>query len=104
MRKSLIIGLLVALIITIFALKNDETVKIFFFWGDPVEGSLSLVLLFTIIIGIVIGYIFALPTINTLNKNISKNKKENERLQTLIDEYKKETVHKEKTEDVDKEK
>ncbi|MDA3781014.1 MAG: lipopolysaccharide assembly protein LapA domain-containing protein [Bacteroidales bacterium] len=94
MRKSLIIGLLLALVITVFALKNDGIVKIFFLWGDPVEGSLSLVLLLSVLIGIVVGYMFALPTIGTLNKKISNSKKENQKLQTLVDEYKKEFGHK----------
>lgn len=90
MQRSLIIGLLSALILVIFALRNDTEVAIYFLWGDPVKGSLSLILLVTIIVGVILGIIFTYPTILKFQKNISDKKKEIFKLNNILDEYKKE--------------
>ncbi|MFO7828878.1 MAG: lipopolysaccharide assembly protein LapA domain-containing protein [Bacteroidales bacterium] len=90
MQRSLIIGLLTALILVIFALRNDTEVAIYFLWGDPAKGSLSLVLLVTIIAGVILGILFSFPSILKLKKNISDNKKEIFKLNNILDEYKKE--------------
>lgn len=90
MQRSLIIGLLSALIVVIFALRNDSEVAIYFLWGDPVKGSLSLILLVTIIIGVILGIIFSYPSILKQKKKLSENKKEVEKLNTVLGDYKKE--------------
>ena len=90
MQRSLIIGLLSALILVIFALRNDTEVALYFLWGDPVKGSLSLILLVTIIIGVILGIIFSYPSILKQKKKVSENKKEVEKLNTILDDYKKE--------------
>ncbi|MFP4025887.1 MAG: lipopolysaccharide assembly protein LapA domain-containing protein [Thiohalospira sp.] len=90
MQRSLIIGLLLALIIVIFALRNDSEVAIYFLWGDPVKGSLSLILLVTIIFGVILGIIFSYPSILKFQKKISEHKKEVEKLNTILEDYKKE--------------
>src|SRR6056297_3171171 len=84
MQRSLIIGLLSALILVIFALRNDTEVALYFLWGDPVKGSLSLILLLTIITGVVLGIIFSYPSI------VKQKKKEIEKLNTVLADYKKE--------------
>jgi len=89
MQKSLIIGLVAALILTVFALRNDAIVSIYFLWGDPVKGSLSLILLITIIIGVILGIIFSVPSINKQSKLIQEKNKEIDKLKGLLDEYKK---------------
>lgn len=94
MQRSLIIGLIAALILTIFALRNDEIVNLYFLWGDPVKGSLSLILLVTVIIGVVLGIVFSVPSINKQSRIIHNKNKEIDRLNSLIEEYKKENKNK----------
>lgn len=91
MQRSLIIGLLAALILTVFALQNDEIVPIHFFFGNPVEGSLSLILLVTVIIGVILGIIFSFPSIRKQTKIIQNKNREIDRLEKLLEGYKKET-------------
>src|SRR6056297_2614560 len=90
MQKSLIIGLLAALILTIFALQNDELVTLDFFLGK-VDGSLSLILLITVIIGVILGIIFSVPSINKQTKIIQRKNKEIDKLEGLLEGYRKET-------------
>ena len=58
----LILALLVAVIAVIFALQNTAVVTIAFFTFET-TGSLSLVLLVTLLIGILIGWLFAAPSL-----------------------------------------
>lgn len=92
MQKSLIAGLLSALVLVIFALKNSNPVTIDFVIGKPVEGTpLSLVLLVTIIIGLIVGLLLSYPTIKKLKKDISSNDTEITKLKNILEEYKKES-------------
>ena len=91
MQRSLIIGLLAALILTVFALQNDEMVSIHFFFGEPVKGSLSLILLVTVIIGVILGFIFSLPSITKQSKIIQQKNKEIDKKEALLEGYRKET-------------
>lgn len=88
MQKSLIIGLLSALILVIFALKNSTSVQLDFIIGKPVQGSLSLILLVTIIIGIFVGLLLSFPTVKNLKDTISDYKTEIAKLKGVLDEYK----------------
>jgi putative membrane protein len=57
----LILALVIAIIAVIFALQNTATITIgFFVW--KVTGSLSLVLLVTLAIGVLIGLLFLAPS------------------------------------------
>ena len=89
MQRSLIVGLIAALILTIFALRNDQVVNLYFLWGDPLKGSLSLILLVTVIIGVILGIIFSVPSINKQSRLIHSKNKEIEKLKSLLEEYKK---------------
>jgi uncharacterized integral membrane protein len=91
MRRSLIIGLIAALILTVFALQNDEMVSIKFFFGDPVKGSLSLILLVTIIIGVILGIIFSVPTFNRQTRIIQEKNKEIDKLEGMVEDYRRES-------------
>ncbi|MFC2151793.1 lipopolysaccharide assembly LapA domain-containing protein [Bacteroidota bacterium] len=91
MQRSLIIGLLSALLLVVFALKNSAPVELDFILGNPVQGSLSLILLVTIIIGIFVGLLLSYPTIKKLRKSISDNKSEITKLNNILEEYKKES-------------
>ena len=88
MQRSIIIGLLVALVLTLFALQNDEVVTIRFFVGK-VDGSLSLILLITVIIGVILGVIFSIPSINKQARMIQNKNKEIDKLQSQIEGYRK---------------
>ena len=98
MQKSLIISLLSALLLVVFALKNSVPVELDFILGNPVQGSLSLILLITIIIGVFIGLLLSYPTLKKLKKNILSDKTEITKLKNILDEYKKEYgINKDKT-------
>jgi len=101
MQKSLIAGLVSALILVIFALKNSSPVTLDFVIGKPVEGTpLSLVLLVTIIIGLVVGLLMSYPTIKKYKNKISENTAEITKLSNILEEYKKEHgIHKNTTEE-----
>ncbi|MBU8893648.1 MAG: LapA family protein [Bacteroidales bacterium] len=95
MQRSLIAGLVSALILVIFAIRNSVPVELDFIIGNPVKGSLSLILLVTIIIGIFVGLLLSYPTIKKFKKNISDNDAEVTRLKNILEEYKKEYgIHK----------
>ena len=95
MQKSLIIGLVSSLLLVIFALKNDAIVELDFIIGKPVNGSLSLILLITIIIGVFVGLLLSYPTIKKLKNKITDNTKEITKLNNILEEYKKEYgIHK----------
>ena len=80
------------MLLTIFALQNDEMVRIRFFFGEGVEGSLSLILLITIIIGVILGVIFSFPSINKQARMIQQKNKEIDKLQGLVEDYKKQVA------------
>lgn len=90
MQKSLIFSLLAALLLVVFALKNSVPVELDFIIGKPVQGSLSLILLITIIIGIMIGLLLSYPTLKKLKKNITNDKVEITKLKNILEEYMKE--------------
>ena len=74
--------------------------KLDFIIGKPVTGSLSLILLVTLIIGIFVGLLLSYPTFLKLKKKIAENKTEITKLNNILEEYKKETViHKTKSEE-----
>ena len=99
MQRSLIIGLIAALILTIFALRNDQIVSLYFLWGDPIKGSLSLILLVTIIIGVILGIVFSVPSISKQSRIIHSKNKEIDKLNSLIEDYKKEAKNRKQNEE-----
>lgn len=90
MQRSLIISLLSALILVVFALKNSAPVELDFIIGNKVQGSLSLILIITVIIGIFIGLLLSYPTIKRLKNTISDHTAEITKLNNILEEYKKE--------------
>lgn len=104
MQRSLIIGLISALILVVFALRNSVPVELDFIIGNKVHGTLSLILLITIIIGIFVGLLLSYPAILKLKKKISENKAELTKLSNILEEYKKEYgINKKKEETVKEE-
>lgn len=60
MRIFFAIALVLALVVTVFAVQNNQPITInFLFWS--VEGSLALVLMVTLVFGIVIGALLMVP-------------------------------------------
>lgn len=98
MQKSLIVGLLSSLILVVFALKNNAIVALDFIIGKPVNGSLSLILLITVIIGIFVGLLLSYPSIKKFKHTISDNKAEIIKLKNILEEYKKQATQHKSTE------
>jgi uncharacterized integral membrane protein len=60
MRIFFAVALILALLVTVFAVQNNKTITIsFIFWS--IEGSLALVLMITLVFGIVIGVLLMAP-------------------------------------------
>lgn len=60
MRIFFGVALILALLVTVFAVQNNQTITIsFLFWS--IEGSLALVLMITLVLGIVIGVLLMVP-------------------------------------------
>lgn len=60
MRIFFAIALILALLVTVFAVQNNQQSTIsFLFWS--IEGSLALVLMITLVLGIVIGVLLMAP-------------------------------------------
>ena len=87
MNKYLIISLIAAIVLVVFAIQNAAEVPIkLWFW--QFEGSQALIILFSVILGILISYFFTYPSLRKKNKIISgKNeeiKKLNEQIKSLV--------------------
>ncbi len=60
MRIFIAIALILALLVTVFAVQNNQPITInFLFWS--IEGSLALVLMITLVLGIVVGVLLMAP-------------------------------------------
>lgn len=69
MQKYLILGLLLTFLLVIFAVQNAGLVTVkLWFWN--VESYLALFLLISLFLGILLGIIFSLPSLNKKNKQI----------------------------------
>jgi uncharacterized integral membrane protein len=92
MNKYLIISLIAAIVLVVFAIQNaGEATIILWFW--QFKGSQALIILISVILGILFSYFFSYPALRKKNKIISaKNdeiKKLNEQIKNLL---KKDTV------------
>jgi putative membrane protein len=82
MRIYLILALVLAIIVTIFAVQNIDPVNVSFLTFE-LNGSLALVLLITLTVGIIIGILVSAPSslrrrmeISGLRKNMRKMEKD----------------------------
>jgi len=83
----LIVALVIAIVAVIFALQNTMTITISFLaW--KVTGSLSLVLLVTLAIGVVIGLLVLSPSAIKNSLAVSSNRKRIGSLEKELDEHK----------------
>ncbi|MBN1599866.1 MAG: LapA family protein [Bacteroidales bacterium] len=71
MQRVLIIALLLALIVVVFALQNaaEITVK-FFFW--EIQSTVAIVLTAVLLIGALLGVLFSLPSIIRKSEKITE--------------------------------
>jgi len=83
----LIVGLVIAIIAVIFALQNTMTITISFLAWE-LTGSLSLVLLVTLAIGVVIGLLVLSPSAIKNSLAVSSNRKRIGSLEKELDENK----------------
>ena len=83
----LVLALLIAVVAVIFALQNTITVTIAFFTFKA-TGSLSLVLLVTLLIGILIGWLFAAPSLVKHSFRASGQRKRIGALEKELEEHK----------------
>ena len=84
MQKTLIIAVILAILLVIFALQNAAEVLIKF-WLWESYTSLALVLLITFGVGSVIGVLFSIPSIRKRSATSTQKSKE---IQSLKDEIK----------------
>ena len=83
----LIVALLIAIVAVIFALQNTMTITISFLAWE-VTGSLSLVLLVTLVIGVVIGLLFLAPSTIKNSMAASGHRKRADSLEKELDDHK----------------
>jgi lipopolysaccharide assembly protein A len=73
MKVKLLISVIIALLLVIFAVQNANEIDInFWFWS--VKGSLAVVLLITFLLGIVVGMLSALPSLFRKKEKDKKTK------------------------------
>lgn len=87
LRLSLVLALIIALIAVVFALQNAISISVnFLFWNF--QGSLALILLTTLALGVFVGLLVSVPSVLRRNRKISHQKKRIEELQNdLIHEH-----------------
>jgi len=83
----LIVALVIAIVAVIFALQNTMIITISFLAWD-VPGSLSLVLLITLAIGVVIGLLVLSPSAIKNSMAVSSHRKRIGSLEKELDEHK----------------
>ncbi|PWH11819.1 MAG: DUF1049 domain-containing protein [Anaerolineae bacterium] len=83
----LILALLIAIVAVIFALQNTAAITIsFFFW--QVSGSLALVVLVTLVLGVLVGWLFVAPSLVKGSLQGSSQRKRIAALEKEVTEYK----------------
>ena len=83
----LILALAIAIVAVIFALQNTATITVAFFaW--KVTGSLSLVLLVALAIGVLIGLLFLMPSYVRNSFQVSGHRKRIGSLEKELDDHK----------------
>ncbi len=86
MRASFIIGLILAILVTVFALQNNVPTDVKFLMFKSKELPLVLLLLLTLLIGALIAWLFSVSAWYKKRKEISALKKENARLTSQLND------------------
>ncbi|MFW5752118.1 MAG: LapA family protein [bacterium] len=74
MQRSLIISIIAAVLLVVFAIQNVEPINVRLYLWD-VSLSRALLLLVTFGIGVILGALFSIPTMNRKNKIIREKDK-----------------------------
>ncbi len=92
---QLIIALLIALILVIFAVQNSVQVPVkLWFW--EYKASLSLLIIISVILGVIISFLFMIPGMFSRTRQISQLKKRNRELDGKIGDLNKRIEESEK--------
>lgn len=83
----LVLALVIAIIAVIFALQNTAAVTISFFAWE-VGGSLSLVVLVTLVIGVLVGWLFVAPSLVKNSLQGSSQRKRIGELEKEVEKFK----------------
>ncbi len=83
----LVLALVIAIIAVIFALQNTAAVTISFFAWE-VGGSLSLVVLVTLVIGVLVGWLFVAPSLVKNSLQGSSQRKRITELEKEVEKFK----------------
>lgn len=81
LRLSLILAMIIAVLAVIFALQNSVPIVINFLPWE-FQGSLALILLITLVLGVLIGLLVSVPSIFRRSRRISHQTKIIEDLET----------------------
>jgi putative membrane protein len=88
MRIIFVFALILILLVTIFAVQNNELIKInLLFW--EIDGSLALVLVITFILGILIGLLVSTPTTLRKRSQLAEARKRLRTAETDLEEARK---------------
>jgi uncharacterized integral membrane protein len=88
MRITFVFALILILLVTIFAVQNNESIKInLLFW--EIDGSLALVLVITFILGILIGLLVSTPTTLRKRSQLAEARKRLRTAETDLEEARK---------------
>lgn len=92
MSVGLVLALLIVFLAVAFSLQNNEPITIHFFaW--TFEGSLVLVLLTTLALGVIISVLASLPSQIKKNRLIAQQHKTISDLEQSLTEHKRSSVH-----------
>ncbi|MFO7939329.1 MAG: lipopolysaccharide assembly protein LapA domain-containing protein [Bacteroidales bacterium] len=94
MQRSLFFGFIAAILLVLFATQNIDPVELHLFWGEPIKGSLSIIIIVSVFIGVLLGFIFSYPSIAKLKKTNRQQHKEIERLKDVVKTLKNEAPEK----------
>lgn len=100
---TLILALAIAIVAVIFALQNPTLVTVSLF-GYEVEGSLALVILVTVAVGILIGVLVMAPGQIKSRLSNARNRKKISSLETSLEEQKSKLSQVEQPSEPEKEK
>lgn len=103
MQRSLFFGFIAAILLVLFATQNIDPVELHLFWGEPIKGSLSIIIIVSVFIGVILGFIFSYPNLAKVKKENRQQRKEIERLKDVVETLKTEATHEKQPEKENKE-
>lgn len=87
MQKSFIIGLIIAIILVLFAVQNAAPVEISLLFWHP-EASMAVLILVSIALGALVGYLLSFSTIRNKNRSVKLKDQQIKNLNKALEEAK----------------